>query len=72
MEACLGRGTDVRLRGDEVGRPVLGLSPALVGVDLTVNCPKSSGTLVLRSLGSGSNSASGAGMGSSSERWRWR
>ena len=30
-----GRGSDVRLRGDEMGRPVLGQPPSMVVVDLT-------------------------------------
>jgi hypothetical protein len=56
-------GTDWRLRGDEVGGPILGHPPSMVVVDLIGNRPEPSGTSVWRSRGSGSNPASGAGMG---------
>ena len=67
-----GRGSDVRLCGDEMGGPVLGQPPSMVVVDLTENCREPSGNSALGILGCGSNAASAAGMGSSSWRWRRR
>ena len=56
-----GSRTDLRLCGDEVGRPVLGPpSSMVVVVDLNESCWVPSGNSALGSRGSGSNSASGA------------